>query len=333
MSGAKHHHGGEFSGRVWIGFDLGGTKMLAKVFDDDYETLGRSKQKTQGAKGSKSGLKRMVTTIREALDDAGVEPHQIAGIGVGCPGPINPRIGELVEAPNLGWHHVPVEEHLSDAFDCRTVICNDVDAGVYAEYQDGAALNSRCAVGIFPGTGIGAGAVIDGKLIQGANLSCMELGHIPLYPETSGEGEDGTTLEMECSRLKIASDAARAAYRGQAPNLLKACGTDLSNITSGKLAAAIEAGDTEIENIVRRAATLLGCGVATVVHLLSPDIIVLGGGLVEAMPELYLETVRQSTLDRVLPAYRERFQIVAAALEDDAGVMGAAAWARKSIED
>jgi len=319
-------------GRVWIGFDLGGTKMLAKVFDDEYRTLGRAKQKTHGAKGSQSGLSRMVSTIEEALEDAKVDASQIAGIGVGAPGPINPHEGEIVEAPNLGWSHVPVEKHLGDAYDCRAVICNDVDAGVYAEYREGAAKGARCAIGIFPGTGIGAGAVIDGVLAQGHHISCMELGHVPLFPETSGDGADGSTLETECSRLRIASEAALAAYRGQAPHLLEACGTEVSRITSGKLADAIEAGDEEIERIVRRAATLLGCGVATVVHLLAPDRIVLGGGLVEAMPDIYVETVRRSTANRVLAPYKESFEIVPAELEDDAGVMGAAAWARRIIE-
>lgn len=318
--------------RVWIGFDLGGTKMLAKVFNDRYETIGRAKQKTQGAKGMKAGLARMVDTAAAALDNAGVDASRLAGIGVGCPGPINPEKGVIVEAPNLGWKNVPVEAHLGKAFGVRAVICNDVDAGVYAEYQAGAARGARCAVGIFPGTGIGAGAVINGRLLHGASLSCMELGHIPLFPETSGKGENGTTLEMECSRLKIAAEAARAAYRGQAPHLLKACGTDIANITSGALAKAIEAGDTAIEDIVRRAATLLGCGVATVVHLLAPDVIVLGGGLVEAMPGIYLETVRKSAQDRVLGPYKKSFKIVTAELAEDAGAMGAAAWARKTIE-
>ncbi len=321
-----------YSGRVWVGFDLGGTKMLAKVFNDDYQTLGKSKQKTQGAKGSEAGLTRMESVIEEALADAGVDSSLIAGIGIGCPGPINPETGTLVEAPNLGWRNVPIEDAIGETFNCRTVICNDVDAGVYAEYEEGAARDARCAVGIFPGTGIGAGAVINGKMVQGASLSCMELGHIPLYPETSGHGEDGTTLETECSRLKIATEAARAAYRGLAPNLLNSCGTDISKITSGKLAAAIEDGDEEIERIVRRAASLLGCGVATVVHLMAPDVIVLGGGLVEAMPDIYLDTVRQATIDRVLDTYKDSFRIVAAELEDDAGVLGAAAWARKVIE-
>lgn len=323
---------GFHSGRVWVGFDLGGTKMLAKVFNDDYETLGRAKQKTLGAKGSESGLERMVSLIEKAVDVAGVRPDQISGIGVGCPGPIHAEKGEIVEAPNLGWSNVPVVAHLQKAFGCSTVICNDVDAGVFAEYIAGAARGARCAVGIFPGTGIGAGAVIHGRLFQGAQLSCMELGHIPLFPETSGKGEDSTTLETECSRLKIAAEAARAAYRGQAPHLLKSCGTDISKITSGALAKAIEAGDTAIEDIVRRAATLLGCGVTTVVHLLAPDVIVLGGGLVGAMPRLYLETVKKSARERILGPYKKSFKIVTAELEEDAGVMGAAAWARKMIE-
>ncbi len=317
--------------KIWIGFDLGGTKMLAKVFDENFQTLGKAKQKTEGHRGMKSGLERMVSVVEEALHDAGIGADQISGIGVGCPGPINPRTGEIVEAPNLGWKNVPVEKHLSEAFGCPVVICNDVDAGVYAEYQSGAAKGASCAVGIFPGTGIGAGAVIDGRLLQGANLSCMELGHIPLFPETSGKGQHGSTLETECSRLKIATEAARAAYRGLAPNLLKTCGTDIAKITSGKLAASIEAGDTAVEEIVKRAAVLLGCGVATVVHLLSPDRIVLGGGLVEAMPELFLKTVKESARRRVLGPYKKSFKVVAAELEDDAGVMGAAAWARKKI--
>ncbi|MEM7697002.1 MAG: ROK family protein [Verrucomicrobiota bacterium] len=328
MSKKKKH----YEGRVWIGFDLGGTKMLSKVFNDDYQTLGRAKQKTQGANGAEAGLSRMVDVIESALDDAGVKANQIAGIGVGCPGPLDLTKGEIVEAPNLSWKDVPIEAYIGDAFDCRAVICNDVDAGTYAEYEEGAARDARCAVGIFPGTGIGAGAVMNGEMVRGAHLSCMELGHIPLFPETSGDGSDGTTLEMECSRLKIASEAARAAYRGLAPNLLKTCGTDISNITSGKLAAAVDAGDAEIERIIRRSAVLLGCGVATVVHLLSPDVIVLGGGLVEAMPELYLETVRESAADRILGPYKGSYKIVSAELEDDAGVMGAAAWARKLIE-
>lgn len=317
---------------LWIGFDLGGTKMLAMVFDDSFKCLGKSKKKTRGNRGQDDGLDRMIEVIEEAIEDADVDSSLLKGIGVGCPGPIDPAEGSIVEAPNLGWVNVPVETVLTRKFGCPTVICNDVDAGVFAEYQFGAGRGSNSVVGIFPGTGIGAGAVLGGKLLQGTHLSCMELGHIPLYPETSGNGEATTSLELECSRLKIAADAALAAYRGQAPHLLEMCGTDVSNITSGKLAKAIELGDGAIEAIVKRAAILLGNGVATVVHILAPDTIVLGGGLVEAMPELYLENVRKSARERVLGPFKDKIHIVTAELEDDAGVKGSAAWARQKIE-
>lgn len=315
--------------RVWVGLDLGGTKMLAKVFDEKFTELGRAKKRTEGHRGMETGLKRMASTIEAALKDAGISKSQVLGIGVGCPGPVDADKGIIVEAPNLGWYKAPVASFLTKAIGAPTIICNDVDSGVFAEYEFGAARGAKCAVGIFPGTGIGGGAVINGRLLQGANLSCMEIGHIPLAPETSGYG--GPTLEIAASRLAIAAEAAQAAYRGQAPNLLKACGTDISKITSGKLAASIEAGDTAIEDIMKKAASLLGAGVATIVHLLAPDIIVLGGGLVEAMPKLYIEGVKKSANARLLGPYRNTFKVVPAQLEDDAGVKGAAAWARRAL--
>ena len=318
--------------KAWIGFDLGGTKMLAVVYDDQFRVVSKAKQKSLGHKGQEDGLERMIQVVEEALGKSKIDRKNIAGIGVGCPGPIDAKTGEVVEAPNLGWANVPVESHLGKAFGCPVVASNDVDAGVFAEYEFGAGRGSDSLVGIFPGTGIGAGAVVNGKLLQGASISCMELGHIPLFPETSGSGKGTKTLEEVCSRLFIASEAAKAAYRGQAPKLLELCGTDLSRITSGKLAKSIKAGDKAIEEIVRRSAVLLGCGVAVAVQLLGPDTVVLGGGLVEAMPDLYLKTVKESARNRVIVPFKKRFRIVAAELEDDAGVKGAAAWARRKIE-
>lgn len=317
------------AGGVWVGLDLGGTKMLAKVFDENFKELGVAKKKTEGHRGMAKGLARMADTVSAALEAAGVDKSRVLGIGVGCPGPVNADKGVIVEAPNLGWKNAPVAASLKKAIGAPVAICNDVDSGVFAEYEFGAARGAKCAVGIFPGTGIGGGAVIGGRLLQGANLSCMEIGHIPLSPETSGNG--GPTLEIAASRLAIAAEAAQAAYRGQAPHLLKECGTDISAITSGKLVAAIAAGDTAIEEIVRKAAVLLGAGVATVVHLLAPDVIVLGGGLVSAMPKLYLETVKASANARLLGPYRNTFKLVPAQLADDAGVKGAAAWARRAL--
>ena len=129
----------------------------------------------------------------------------------------------------------------------------------------------------------------------------------------------------------IAAQAAQAAFRGQAPHLRELAGTDLSKIRSGVLASAIQAGDAVIKQIVVDAATHIGIAVAGAVHLLAPDVVVLGGGLVDAMPELFVNAVRQAADEHVMPAYADTFQIVAAELGDNATVLGAAAWASAVI--
>lgn len=309
----------------WVGLDLGGTKMLAKVYDGDFKELASAKRKTEGHRGLDDVLKRMGQTIRQAMDEADVSLKQLSGIGIGCPGPVDPEAGVLLAAPNLGWKNVPIRKIFKKEFGCPAVACNDVDSGVFGEYKFGAAKGARSAVGIFPGTGIGGGAVIHGRLLEGGNITCMEIGHTPF-------GEGGQTLEEVCSRLAIASESAAAAYRGQAPYILKNCGTDMAKITSGKIAAAIENGDKAIEKIVKQAACRLGSGVATVVQLIAPEVIVLGGGLVEAMPELFLKTLEKSVDEKVLTPFRGKYRIVEAELGDDAGVQGAAAWAAKLID-
>ena len=162
----------------WVGFDLGGTKMLAKVFDDEFKGLGKSRNKTKGYEGAEVGLQRIVKTIEEALEAAEVKRSSIVGIGIGCPGPLDLEKGIIHDAPNLGWSNVPVQAHLEKAFGCPVVMLNDVDAGVYGEYRYGAAQDTRTVVGVFPGTGIGGGCVYDGQIIRGKNASCMEIGHV-----------------------------------------------------------------------------------------------------------------------------------------------------------
>jgi glucokinase len=187
-------------------------------------------------------------------------------------------------------------------------------------------------VGIFPGTGIGGGCVYQDEIFHGANCTCMEIGHIPISADgpRDGCGNKGT-LESLASRLSIAGSAVQAAYRGHAPALREDVGTDISQVRSGALKSAVEAGDKVIKQIIYDAADYLALGVVTVVHLLAPDVIVLGGGLVEAMPDLFVERVKKAAKDRVLPSYRDVFKVVAAELGDDATAMGAAAWAKKSI--
>lgn len=318
----------------WVGFDLGGTKMLAKVFDADFNSLGRERKKTKGHEGAETGLERIVRTIRQALEDAEVSADQLAGIGLGTAGPLDLDRGILFDAPNLGWSEVPLKETIENEFQCPAVVGNDVDLGVYGEYACGSAQGARCVVGVFPGTGIGGGCVYEGKILRGKSSSCMEIGHIQVMPSgpRCGCGASGC-LEAVASRSVIAAAAALAAQRGQAPHLLKIAGVDLANIRSGALAESIEAGDTVVEEIVQTAAEKIGMAVASVVHLLAPDMIVLGGGLVEAIPKRISKTVARTANQHVLPSYADSFKVVEAELGDDAVVLGAAAWARAVVTE
>ncbi len=318
----------------WVGFDLGGTKMLATVFDEEFKPLGKMRKKTKGHEGADAGLARIVTVIRGALEEAQVPAENLTGIGVGCAGPLDLDKGILFDAPNLGWRDVKIKETLEKEFKCAAVVTNDVDAGVYGEYRFGAAKGARCVLGVFPGTGIGGGLVYKGQIFRGRQSSCMEIGHIQVMEggPLCGCGHLGC-LEAVASRLAVSAAAAQAAYRGQAPHLLEAAGVDLADIRSGALASAIKAGDKVIEEIVRNAAAHIGTAVASVVHLLAPDVVVLGGGLVEAMPDLFVDMVGTSAKKRVLPSFTKSFKVVAAKLGDDATVMGAAAWAKEMCAD
>jgi glucokinase len=312
----------------FVGFDLGGTKMMAAVFNPEFRLLGRRRRKTKGSEGAKAGLERIVQSIRDALEEGKVDTDWLAGIGVGCPGNIDLEKGIVIDSANLGWRNFQIRDALEKEFKCPAVILNDVDAGVFGEYRFGAGKNARCLVGVFPGTGIGGGCIYEGQILRGKNVSCFEIGHVQVNPNglPCGCGRIGC-LETEASRLAISAAAAMAAFRGEAPNLLASAGTDLENIRSGTLAEAIKAGDTIVERIVERAARLIGSAVGDVVNLLAPDVVVLGGGLVEAMPEIFVEEVEAAARQRAAPPFAKTFKVAAARLGDDAVVRGAAAWA------
>ena len=316
--------------RYWLGFDLGGSKMLAVLYDDAFKVLARHRKRTRAQDGAEAGIRRMIELIGETLAAAGLEPQRLSGIGVGCAGPLDLDRGIVLEMPNLGWRKAPLKARLEAAFACPTVVANDVDAGVYGEYLFGAAAGRRSVVGIFVGTGIGGGAVYRGDILRGRTGSCMEIGHLPVLREgpLCGCGRRGC-LEAVAGRLAISAAAAAAAFRGEAPALLRVGGTDLSRIRSAALKESIAAGDRVVERIVRDAAATIGWAAAGVVNLLHPDAVLLGGGLVEDLPRLFREEIDGTLRRQVMPSFASSFDVVVAALAGDATAQGAAAWARQ----
>lgn len=321
------------NGKYWVGFDLGGTKMQATVFDSKFKVRGSERRKTKAQEGAKAGLERMAETIVRALEQGNVARNKLGGIGVGVPGPLDLDRGVLLESANLGWKDVELKKELEKTFGCPVLVLNDVDAGVYGEYRHGAAKKARCVIGVFPGTGIGGGCIYDGKILRGKTNSCFEIGHCQVLQNgpLCGCGQRGC-LEAVASRLAISAAAAQAVVRGDAPNLARiAGGADLADIRSRALWEAIQAGDKAVERIVKDAAAWLGVGVAIAVNLVAPDVVVLGGGLVEAMPDLIRSEVEESARRHVMKAMRNGFEVVTAKLGDDATATGAAAWAQRTV--
>jgi glucokinase len=318
--------------RYYCGFDLGGTKMLCILLDEKFKVLCRKKKKSKGMEGPHAGVIRIVDLIRETIAAANLPLEGLGAIGIGCPGPVDMERGIVHLAVNLKWKNVPLGSLLHDAFQRPVSVLNDVDAGVFGEYSAGAAVGAHSVAGIFPGTGIGGGFVYDGKILRGRSHTGMEIGHTRVATTEHSSGARMTgTLESEASRLAIAANCAKLAIRGEAPALLKVAGTDLAEIRSKALAAAVKAGDEAVEQVVRKAARTVGYSCVNLIHLLTPEVIVLGGGLVEALSEIYLEEVVKTVESNVLECYADTYKIKLAKLGDDAGAIGAGIWAAQQL--
>lgn len=306
-----------------VGLDIGGTKMMAVVFNHKFEALGRCRKKSKSAKTKGSAEERIFDVVDNALKAAGDVP--IKGIGVGSPGPLDPKTGVIIDTPNLGWKDFPLADILAKRYGVPVVVDNDVNVGTYGEWRFGDVRDCRDVVGLFPGTGIGGGIIVRGKMLHGFSGAAGEVGHmtIEVNGPYCGCGKRGC-LEAVASRVAIAKEVAALAAREDAPYILEHCGTDLSKIRSGELAKAIEAGEKKVENVVRKAAFYTGIAVANLINILSPEVVVLGGGLVEAMEKLYLEEVQKAIKEHAMPFLRKGVRIVAARLGDDAVVLGAA---------
>ncbi len=322
----RHHTHIMASQQLFLGFDLGGTKMLAVLMDADLKVITTAKQPTLGTQGADEGLERMLDLAAKVVSQADAKPADITAIGVGCPGLVNPSKGILLHAPNLGWRDVPVRDAFRKSFKADVAVLNDVDAGTYGEFALGAGRGARSLLGVFPGTGVGSGFVYDGNLVMGRNVSAMELGNI--YLPTAGlasKRRGAVILEDLCSRLAIASSAAVEAYRGRSPTLMEGDSLDLRNLKSKAIAKAA-AADKAIERVIKNAVHHLGLGVAAAVNLLAPDRLVIGGGLAEEMPQYFVTKLRKKIKAFAMPPLFKDLEITTATLGDNAVAVGAAAW-------
>lgn len=309
----------------WIGVDLGGTKVLAGLFDDNLTLLARSKQPT-GAEGGPAGV---FTRIAQAVDtvvrEAKIDPADIRGLGFGIPGQIVPHTTTVRFAPNLDWRDVDVTPLLPTDWKWPVVVENDVRMGTYGEFTRGAAQGARHAFGIFVGTGVGGGLILNGDLYTGFNGHAGEIGHVVVH------WRRGTTLESVAGR-KYQMKRAKELLDDAPKRVRKEWkGVDLDRVKSSVLADFYQKDDPIAVQIVDDAARAVGAGIASVVNLLSPEVVVVGGGVAGALGDSFLERVWEFATRSILPGAADNVRCVPAALGDDSGIIGCAAYARAKL--
>lgn len=304
-----------------VGVDLGGTNITAALVAADHSVSGRTKVPTPGG-GPDAVLKAIVEAVRDVAD----EP---SAVGVGAPGPVHD--GVVVTAPNLpGWGDpVPLEDRLVDALRVPVAVANDASVGTYGEWAAGAGMGGRCVLGVWLGTGVGGGLVIDGRLHDGPYGGAGELGHMIVRQggRVCGCGRRGC-VEAYAGRASLEARVAEeidAGAESRLPKWRKAKGKD--RITSGVWAKALEADDPVAVRLVADAVDALGAALGSVINLLDCDLLLFGGGLTEKLGQPFVDRIAEATRPWVLaPDVPRRY--VAATLEDDAGIVGAAALAR-----
>jgi glucokinase len=310
----------------FIGIDVGGTKIAAALVSQNGKILARAKTVTPQKAKSRDILK----TILEVIEDLKEEyPFTtIAGIGLGIPGIVDPKTHAIIVTPNIKLAGFPLKQELTKRFKTKVVIDNDVNCGLLGEQWLGVARQAKHVIGLFPGTGVGGGIIMDGKLVGGSQGAAAELGHMIMMvkgPQCSC-GNKGC-LEALASRWAIQRDI-RAAIKAGKKSIILELTKDLTVIKSKAIKTALSKKDPVVTHIMNNVADVLGQACVSINHIFNPQMIVLGGGVIEACGFFLLPRIQKTV--KADPFFKKfkPCRIVAAKLEDNAVILGAVALVR-----
>ncbi|MDP3911440.1 MAG: ROK family protein [Gemmatimonadales bacterium] len=309
--------------RYVVGIDVGGTNIVVgTVAEDGSEVLGLVSEPTISEQGTDAVVERIVRLARASIAAAG---KPIAGVGIGAPGPLDTTTGVVLLTPNLGWTNMPLRDRLGTALGFPATLDNDANCAIYGEWWRGAARGAAHVVGMTIGTGIGGGIVLDGKIYHGTSDIAGEIGHttIDLNGRRCKCGNYGC-LEAYASGPAIAARAVEGIEAGVETSLPQYVGGDLSRLTAQVVYEAANDGDAYALETVRETAKLLGAGVANLLNIFNPEVVVICGGVTLAGDKLFTPLAGEVKRRAFKPAW-EACRIVPGALTGTAGVYGAAA--------
>ena len=321
--------------RYIIGVDLGGTNIVVGAMSEDGDRqIGMHSQPTVPERGVDDVVDSMAAMVEETIAavvrDAGASRDDILGVGIGAPGPLDRARGVVVVAPNLGWRDYPLRDALSERVGLPATLDNDANCATLGEWWQGAARGARDVVGLTIGTGIGGGIIIDGRLHHGASDVAGEIGHttIDLTGRYCRCGNYGC-LEAYASGPAIAQRAREALERDEISTLRRIVEGDLSRLTAATVYEAAKMGDALAREVVRDTATFLGAGIANLLNVFNPDVVVIAGGVTQAGEPLF-DPLRAEVRRRAFRPAVDSCRIVPGELPGTAGVVGAVATFRES---
>ncbi len=317
-----------------VGVDLGGTKILSGVFKNPLECIGTAKVSTKAQRGVEAVIERIARSIEDAVDEADLTLKQVAGVGIGAPGAVDFASGTVIFAPNMeGWKDVPLKKDLEKALGVPVFVendCNIAALGVHVAELKG---KPKHLVGIFVGTGIGGGLIINGELFAGYNHTAGEIGHmvVDVNGPKCGCGNKGC-LEALASRTAIFQQIKAGVKDGEKTILTEMLGDDLSDLRSNDLRKAIRRGDKFVDRIIEGAAEYIGIATANLVNILGPEVVVLGGGVIEALADEMMSVIIETAQDYAMPGTMKGVEIIASKLGDSAGITGGAVLAKRETK-
>ena len=313
-----------------LAIDLGGTKILAALISAEGKILARKQNPTLADDGAQPVINRILVTIDQLLSQEKISPSQLDSISIAAAGTIDMESGVVTLAPQIpGWRDIPLRDIVQEKYGAKTFLINDASAAALSEHQLGAGKGINNLIYITVSTGIGGGIIIDDKLYFGANGSAGELGHITI--DANGPrctcGNIGC-WQMLASGTAVAEEAARRIGQGEGSSLIEITGGKIEKITAEKVEMAARGGDSLAREVILRAATHLGVGMVNLIHIFNPAMIIVGGGM-SKMSGLLLQPARQIIRERAHRLSAQAVRIVSSQLGDDAGVLGAAVFARQ----
>ncbi len=314
-----------------LGVDLGGTKILTGVFDAKLDLKGAAKVSTKAGRGVDAVIGRIARCVKEAVDECDLSLAQVRGIGIGAPGAVDTDTGRVIFAPNLpDWKDIPLKKALEKELEVPVFLGNDCNVCTLGVYEKEFKSKPKHLIGIFVGTGIGGGLILNGELFCGHNLTAGEIGHmvIEVNGPKCGCGNRGC-YEALGSRTAIFRKIQAAVKDGQKTILTDMLGDDLKDMRSNDLRKAVRRGDKFVEKVVEEAAEFTGIAVANLINIFNPEIVVVGGGVIEALGDEMMPTIVKTAKDHVMPGTMGDIEIKASKLGDEAGITGGAVLARR----